>query len=96
MFCLLSPAEIYANESSLFREKIVSLLPVDAKWSLVLLDAPSGKELFAIGSGMKERLMPGSLVKLFTGGAILEHAAKHGAFDLRTAIYHDGAKKTAR
>ncbi|MBI1921554.1 MAG: D-alanyl-D-alanine carboxypeptidase/D-alanyl-D-alanine-endopeptidase [Geobacter sp.] len=53
----------------------------------------TGKELASAGTAIKEPLVPASLVKLFTAGAVLDHRDRRGTLDLMTTILHDGEIK---
>jgi serine-type D-Ala-D-Ala carboxypeptidase/endopeptidase (penicillin-binding protein 4) len=65
-------------------------LPRDARWALVAVELKTGKELVRAGNALAEPLTPGSLVKLFTAGAVLDRRERRGAPDLTTTILHDG------
>lgn len=69
------------------QEKLHDLLPRNARWALAVTDLESGREVIGIGSAKEEQLVPGSLVKLITSGAVLDR----GRMDLCTEILHDGA-----
>ena len=43
-----------------------------------------------IGNSQGENLLPGSLIKLFVAGAVLDHAGKSGDIDMSTIITHNG------
>lgn len=75
------------------QNRLTDLLPNNARWALVVLDLRSGKEVTAVGNALQEPLIPGSLVKLFTAGAVLDHVVKKGILDMKTVILHDGTIK---
>ncbi len=51
-------------------------LPKNARWALVVLDRESGRERLAWGNALAAHLVPGSLVKLVTSGAVLDAVDK--------------------
>ena len=60
--------------------RLASLLPKNARWAVSVVDMESGKEIMDIKylssfdklrtNGLEEALVPGSLMKLFTTGAV--------------------------
>ncbi|OGU11015.1 MAG: D-alanyl-D-alanine carboxypeptidase/D-alanyl-D-alanine-endopeptidase [Geobacteraceae bacterium GWC2_58_44] len=78
-----------AAERVAARAEIAAMLPEAAQWSLVVIDMATGREAVHLGSGAARALVPGSLVKLLTAGALLDLAASHTP-DLRTTLGHDG------
>lgn len=56
--------------------RLASLLPKGARWALVVLDRESGRECLAWGNSLDTHLVPGSLVKLVTTGAVLDAVEK--------------------
>ncbi len=63
------------------------LIPAKATWSLTVLAQSSGREVAVFGNATGARLIPGSLVKLFTTGAVFDYMEKHGTAGLgRTAM----------
>lgn len=82
MLLLENPA--FAEEE--LQVRLAEILPRTARWAVVALDLKTGKEVASAGSSLKEALIPGSLVKLITAGAVLEC----DGLDLRTIILHDG------
>jgi serine-type D-Ala-D-Ala carboxypeptidase/endopeptidase (penicillin-binding protein 4) len=65
-------------------------LPREARWGLVALELKSGRELLRAGNAVAQALVPGSLVKIFTAGAVLERRERVGALNLETTFLHDG------
>lgn len=61
----------------------------EARWGLVTVELKTGEELIKAGNSVGEPLVPASLVKLFTTGAVLDHSARNGRPDMRTAVFHD-------
>ena len=63
-----------------------------AQWQMVAVEPRSGKELAAERNvGGKGALVPASLMKLFTAGAVLERDAAGGRLDMSTRLFHDGS-----
>lgn len=65
-------------------------LPHDARWGLVVEELKTGRVLLNTGTAPEDQLTPGSLVKLFTAGAVLELQESNGTLDLNTEILYDG------
>lgn len=84
----LAGAADYAGAS--VEERFNPFLPHDALWTLVAVDMATGKKLMRAGSAKNQLLVPGSLVKLVTTGAFLDHVAGNGKPDMRTTLSHDG------
>lgn len=53
-------------------ERLARLLPPHARWALVVVDLRSGRETALLGNAHDEPLIPGSLVKLFVTGGVLD------------------------
>jgi D-alanyl-D-alanine carboxypeptidase len=69
----------HADGSGRVMEKhIESLLPAKSRWALVALDMDTGKTIAKYGNSLSVRLVPASLMKLLTTGAVLEYAEKSG------------------
>lgn len=89
LFCLM----LFVNSVSadeVLKSRLSSLLPFDARWALVVVELRTGREIVATGSALKELLAPASLVKLYTAGALLDYAERHGKPALPTLLLHDG------
>ena len=71
----LLPAAVGAAASPT-EARLASLLPKGARWALVVLDRESGRERLAWGNSLATPLVPGSVVKLVTTGAVLDAVAK--------------------
>lgn len=71
------------------QDTIASRLANKAQWVLVAEDVASGKTLVDVRNTSDRSLVPGSLVKLFVTGAVLERNSKE-PFDLATVIATDG------
>jgi len=56
--------------------RLASQLPKKARWSLVVLDRENGRERLAWGNAQTSSLVPASLVKLITTGAVLDAVEK--------------------
>lgn len=80
-----------AEESALsgLREKISRMLPEGAKWSASVIEMETGSIILDEGN-TKKVLVPGSLMKLLITGAVLDYSEKHGGWDMKTAMLHDG------
>jgi serine-type D-Ala-D-Ala carboxypeptidase/endopeptidase (penicillin-binding protein 4) len=84
MLILFFGNSVSADE--ILQGRLSQLLPREVHWALVAVDLQTGREVASAGSARNEPLVPASLVKLFTAGAVLDH----GGLDLRTTILHDG------
>jgi D-alanyl-D-alanine carboxypeptidase/D-alanyl-D-alanine-endopeptidase (penicillin-binding protein 4) len=82
-----------ACADGILQSRLADLLPRNARWGMVAVDLKTGKELARAGNASAEPLVPASLVKLFTSGAVLDHREWYGALDLRTTLLHDGECK---
>jgi len=87
---IFSPAGAAEQAGISIETTVASLLPRDAVWKLVVVNLASDKELVRIGCAKTEPLVPGSLVKLITTGALLDQVAGKGKLDMRTTLSHDG------
>lgn len=56
--------------------RFASLLPKGARWALIVLDRESGRERLAWGNSLGTPLVPGSVAKLVTTGAVLDAVEK--------------------
>ena len=88
--------------------RLASLLPTNARWAVSVVDMETGKEIMRAGNpphpsplpggerGHNEALAPGSLIKLFTTGAIYDYMAKDGEddgqIDMTTRIGYSALK----
>jgi D-alanyl-D-alanine carboxypeptidase len=70
--CAFAALPAGANDSA----RLAKLLPKGARWALVILDRESGRERLAWGNALTGHLVPGSLVKLVTTGAVLDAVEK--------------------
>lgn len=71
----LLPAAV-AEAASLTEVLLASRLPKGARWALVVLDRESGRELLALGNAISVPLVPCSVMKLVTTGAVLDAVEK--------------------
>ncbi len=55
-------------------QRLESLLPAKARWALVVVDMKTGNPIAEYGNSRQARLVPASLMKLLTTGAVLEYA----------------------
>jgi len=79
-------------------------LPENTEWALTVIDLEKGEQLVESGNSTRERLLPASLTKLLTTGAVLEYAEQGGtlrkvvtvrkAVVLREKKRHRNKKKT--
>jgi serine-type D-Ala-D-Ala carboxypeptidase/endopeptidase (penicillin-binding protein 4) len=72
------------------QSRLAVLLPHNARWALDSVELQTNRMVVTAGSAINERLSPGSLVKLFVAGAVLDHSARNGKLDLITRVSHDG------
>jgi D-alanyl-D-alanine carboxypeptidase/D-alanyl-D-alanine-endopeptidase (penicillin-binding protein 4) len=76
----LTAGHVYGESEkvrSLYINDLVkSALPPDARWSMLAADLVTGEEVVAAGNNKEEALVPGSIVKLFVTGAVLENDAR--------------------
>lgn len=79
----------------LLEHKIASFLPANAKWALNVVDLETGEETVRIGN-TANGLAPGSLMKLFVTGAILDCEDRYGGIDMGTTISYDGVVSIGR
>lgn len=88
---LMVPSSTSASQVQVeqLANKIVSLLPHDASWQVVVADRNNGKEIISAGN-TSGSLFPGSLIKLITAGAILERDTWGRQLKMSTEILHDG------
>lgn len=84
-------AEAGKGEALGLHEKLDTLIPHGSRWALTVTDLATGKEMASIGSARDEPLIPGSVIKLVTAGALFDGTATQGGLDMKTAILHDGA-----
>lgn len=75
---------MYAD--NVLMDRLAAFLPQSARWSVVVDDMGSGEELVHAGPAGNEPLIPGSLVKLLTAGAVLDR----GGAGAETTILRDG------
>lgn len=85
-------AAVFPSWASLL---VTPSLPHDARWGLVVIDLATGRELLRAGNSHDRPLVPGSLMKLITTGALLDHMERHGRPDMRTTLSHDGTIRGA-
>ena len=60
-------------------KRIESLLPAKAEWALVAIDMETGKNLVELGNSLDEQLVPASLMKLLTTGAVFDYVDRGGS-----------------
>ena len=90
VFTIVVSAGTDAYSGARGEEAISHLLPEKSQWALVVVDMATGAEKLQIGSATGKPLIPGSLVKLVTAGALLDHAGANGTPDMRTTLGYDG------
>lgn len=64
------------TEQSPVEKRLASALPPNARWALVVLDQEDGREIVSLGNALATPLVPGSLMKLFVTGAVLDAAER--------------------
>jgi len=77
------------------------LLPANTEWALTVVDLETGRRVLESGNSPRERLVPASLMKLLTTGAVLDYAEQGGAVrkvvTVRKAVAVKGKKgRTSR
>jgi len=78
---------VSAEETSQALEKrLQSLLPVKAKWALVAIDLENGDEIAELGNAMQTKLVPASLTKLLTTGAVLDYMERGASIGKPTSV----------
>jgi D-alanyl-D-alanine carboxypeptidase len=74
-------------------------LPDNTDWALTVVDLETGKTIFASGNSLQDRLIPASLMKLITTGAVLDYAERggslHKVITVRKAVTVKGKKRRA-
>jgi D-alanyl-D-alanine carboxypeptidase len=69
----------YAEKMNPVMERhLAELLPANAEWALVVVDMETGKNIAALGTSLKDPLVPASLMKLLTTGAVFSHLERGG------------------
>lgn len=92
LFTLLAnPASSGDKKGVLLEQKIATLFPANAKWALNVVDMETGTETISIGNSVGGAMKPGSLMKLFISGAVLDYSEGQGKIDMDTTILHDGS-----
>lgn len=75
IFPLFIASAVHADEAGQDVEKrLESFLPAQSKWALVVVDMKTGNPIAEYGNSLQSRLVPASLTKLLTTGAVLEYA----------------------
>jgi D-alanyl-D-alanine carboxypeptidase len=75
----LSAHTVHADNTGLDMEKhLESLLPANSNWALVAVDMETGNTIAEYGNSRHARLVPASLMKLLTTGAVLEYSELDG------------------
>jgi D-alanyl-D-alanine carboxypeptidase len=78
---------VSAEETSQALEKrLKSLLPEKAKWALVAIDLENGGEIAELGNAMQTKLVPASLTKLLTTGAVLDYMERGASIGKPTSV----------
>lgn len=90
---ILTPGSVAAGERRALplEAKLQEHLPRDAQWALEAVDLEKGDVILSMGNAKDKQLVPASLVKLITTGAVLELSMKQGELDMTTTILYDGA-----
>jgi D-alanyl-D-alanine carboxypeptidase len=74
-------------------KRLESLLPKNVRWALVVVDMKSGEDTAELGNALEEKLVPASLVKLFTTGAVLDYAAGGASIGKASAAEESKGKR---
>ena len=94
---LLAAQPAHADEIHRVLEKrIESLLPEKAEWALVAIDMESGENIAEFGNSLGEQLIPASLTKLLTTGAVLDHVDRGGAVETMVTVGTKSVRKGKR
>lgn len=90
---LVLPTSAIAGKGEALRlqERMNELLPSGSRWALTVISQATGKEIMSIVSAKDEPLIPGSLIKLITAGAVLDSAESLDGLKMKTSIFHSGA-----
>ena len=84
----------YANNMNHAMERhLGQLLPAKAEWALVVIDMETGENIAALGTSLKEPLVPASLMKLITTGAVFNHVERGGAVRKTVTIVKKKTRK---
>jgi D-alanyl-D-alanine carboxypeptidase len=79
----LAAHTVHADNATQDMEKhLESLLPAKSEWALVAVDMETGNTIAQYGNSRHVRLVPASLTKLLTTGAVLEYA-EHGGTGIK-------------
>jgi D-alanyl-D-alanine carboxypeptidase len=77
---VLTALPVYADKMNQTMERhLGQLLPAKAEWALVVVDLETGKNIASLGTSLQEPLVPASLMKLLTTGAVFNHVERGGA-----------------
>ncbi len=97
VLCFIAlPAQ--ADENHLAMEKrLESWLPARAEWALAVVDMDTGKNIAEFGNSRQGQLVPASLMKLFTTGAVFDYM-EHGGAIVKTVnvgrkVVHKGKRR---
>lgn len=78
-FCF-TVCPVHADEIHQVMEKrIESLLPAKAQWALVAIDMETGQNIAEFGNSLDGQLVPASLMKLLTTGAVFDYVERGGS-----------------
>ena len=83
VFCFaVITAQAYENHQDA-EKHLESLLPAKAQWALVAVDMQTGENIADFGNSREGQLVPASLMKLFTTGAVFDYI-EHGGVIVKT------------
>lgn len=86
-FSFFTVCPIHAGEIHRTMEKrIESLLPAKAKWALVATDMETGQNIVEFGNALDGQLVPASLMKLLTTGAVFDYVERGGCIVKRVNV----------
>lgn len=78
VFCFAAYPAQAGEIHQTMEKRLGSILPAKAEWALVAVDMETGKIIAELGNSRQGQLVPASLMKLFTTGAVLDYAERGG------------------
>ncbi len=91
----INPA--HAQETRQVLEKrLPLLLPAKAEWALVVVDMGTGKTIGEFGNSLQEQLVPASLMKLLTTGAVFDYVEQGGTMRQTVTVGRKAATRGKR
>lgn len=80
--CTVISVQAYENHQNM-EKHLESLLPAKAQWALTAVDMQTGENIAEFGNSREGQLVPASLMKLFTTGAVFDYI-EHGGAIIKT------------